>query len=86
MGMLYNLLCRIGFEQYCVTDDDLLLLEEKIRILLHRPTTLEHLRVSKRLIGKYEKIMYSSTPLVRLECYNSLVKLWEYKFKLWKRG
>jgi hypothetical protein len=84
--MWYVFLCKFGVSRYCVDDGDLLRLEEKIRILLSRPTTLEHLRVSKRLIEQYEKMMYINHPLTNIEQYTSLVKLWQRKFKLWKRG
>ena len=70
---------------HCVDDEDMVRIEEKILILLSRPTTLEHLRTSKRLIEQYEKLMYINHPLTNIERHNSLVKLWERKFKLWKR-
>jgi len=78
-------LCRMGIHKYCLDDEDMVRLEEKIRILLYRPTTLYHLRTSKRLIEQYEKMMYINHPLTNIERYNSLVKLWQHKFKLWKR-
>jgi hypothetical protein len=84
--MWYVFLCKLGVSRFCVDDDEMVRLEEKIRILLYRPTTLEHLRVSKQLIEQYEKIMYVNHPLTNIDRYTSLVKLWQRKFKLWKRG
>ncbi len=83
--MWHIFLCKFGMSNYCVDDEDMVRIEEKIRILLSRPTTLEHLRASKRLIEQYEKLMYINHPLTNIERYNSLVKLWQRKFKLWKR-
>jgi hypothetical protein len=84
--MWWIFLCKLGIYDYCVDDDNMVRIEEKIRILLSRPTTLEHLRASKRLIEQYEVLMYTNHLLTNIERYNSLVKLWEHKFKLWKRG
>ncbi len=86
--MLKSLLCRIGFFQFCeIEDESADRLVEKIKIVLYKANTVEHFYVSKRLIKQYEVLTHNKQyPLTMVSQCVILNKLWERKFKLWKRG
>lgn len=86
--MWKTLLCTIGVEQYCATDtEESVRMVEKIKIVLYRANTLEQLQLAKKLLKDYEEMIHKyQYPLTMVAEYDKLVKLWEHKFKLWKRG
>jgi hypothetical protein len=86
--MWKTLLCTIGVQKYCVIEhDEHVRMIEKIKIVLYRANTLEQLQLAKKLLKKYEKILQNAEyPLTMVAEYSKLLKLWEHKFKLWKRG
>lgn len=82
--ILYRLFLR---EQYEQDDSDEHRLFEKTQILLYKATTLKQLQVATKLIRNYEELMRSrDCPLFMVEKHHELTKLWDIKFKIWKRG
>lgn len=82
------ILRQLGVLQMNTThDEEIIRLLEKTRIVLNRSTTLTHLQVSKKLLRECEQmIQLHQHPLEFVEQYNELLRLWELRFKLWKRG
>ena len=82
------ILCRIGAVMYCNDDnDEALRLFEKTRIILYKATTLSHLYAAKRLIHKYEVLMQTNNcPMTMVQQHSELLKLWDIRYKIWKRG
>lgn len=82
------ILRRLGVLQVnSLYDEDIIRLLEKTRIVLNRSTTLTHLRVSKKLLRECETMLQlHQYPLEFVEQYDELLRLWELRFKIWKRG
>lgn len=82
------ILCRLGNMAYCDNEnEEMQRLFEKTRIVLYRSSTLSHLYAAKKLIKNYEDLMHKQkNTLVAVENYNELVKLWNIRYKIWKRG
>lgn len=67
--------------------DEAVRLFEKTRIVLNRSTTLRHLQITKKLLRECENMLrIHQSPLVLVEQYHELLRLWELRFKIWKRG
>ena len=82
------ILCQLGVSMYCTTDDEeATRLFEKTRIILHRATTLSQLHAAKKLIRQYEVLMQKNNcPLTMVQQLDKLLKLWNLRYKIWKRG
>lgn len=82
------ILCRLGLQEQCEPEyPDALRLFEKTKLVLYRTNSLAHLNAAKKLIREYEALMQKHNyPLPLVTQHHELLKLWDIRFKRWKRG
>ena len=82
------ILCQLRINNWCQPDESVeQKLFEKTQIILFQAVTLKHVQMASVLIRQDEKVMNEQQyPLFMVERHHELIKLWNKRFKRWKRG